>query len=240
MERRGGSDPRVAEGGGNMRHEWLIQEKRERLILFFAGWGMDARPFRNIESTSSDVLVLFGYHEESDDAMLADLCASYTRCDVLAWSLGVVMAGHCCSASDIPVSQAVALNGTLYPAHDEKGIPCDLFDATLEQLSESSLRQFYRRMCGRPEALKSFLQVAPARDIDDLRRELAFLKDQPPCLKFSFTEAVVASHDRIVPPENQRRCWHEAGVPCRDIDGPHYLFSSVVHWEELLDADNGS
>ena len=223
-----------------MKHEWVIQEGRERLILFFAGWGMAARPFRHIEAAASDVLVLFAYHEESEGRVLADACAGYARCDVLAWSLGVVMAGQWCEAGGVPVSEVVAVNGTLYPADDEKGIPCDRFDGTLAGLSPSSLQQFRRRMCGRPGVLKQFLGDAPARDVDDLRRELAFLRNQPACPEGVFTRAVVSSRDRIVPPENQRRCWSEAGVPFHDIDGPHYLFDKDTHWEAVLDAGNGA
>jgi biotin synthesis protein BioG len=237
-----------------MKHEWVIREGHERLILFFAGWGMDARPFRRIEAVASDVLVLFAYHEETGsrgqgsgdrsqetgDRALADACAGYARCDVLAWSLGVVMAGHWCNAGGVPVSQVIAVNGTVYPAHDEKGIPCDRFDGTLAGLSTWSLQQFRRRMCGRPEVLKQFLGAAPSRDVDDLRRELAFLRNQPACPESVFTRAVVSSRDRIVPPENQRRCWGEAGVPFHDIDGPHYLFDKDTHWEAVLDARNGA
>ncbi len=223
-----------------MKHEWLIHEGRERLILFFAGWGMDARPFRSITATSSDVLVLFSYHEPSDATVLTDVCAGYARSDVLAWSLGVVMAGHWRAGTDTPVAHAVALNGTPYPAHDSKGIPTDRFNGTLDQLSQASLQQFYRRMCGRPAALKDFLASAPARDIDDLRLELAFLRDQSPCPEAVFDGAVVSSRDRIVPSANQRNCWGEADTPYHDIDGPHFLFSSITHWEELLDAGNGA
>ncbi len=223
-----------------MKHEWLIQEGRERLILFFAGWGMDARPFRNIESAASDVLVLYAYHEESDDRVLTDACVGYARCDVLAWSLGVVMAGHWCETGGVPLSQVIAVNGTPYPAHDEKGIPCERFDGTLAGLSTSTLQQFRRRMCGRPELLKQFLDVAPARDVDDLRRELEFLRNQPACSESAFNHALVSSRDRIVPPANQRNCWSAAGVPYRNIDAPHFLFSSFKHWEELLHAGNGA
>jgi pimeloyl-[acyl-carrier protein] methyl ester esterase len=223
-----------------MRHEWLIHEKRERLILFFAGWGMDARPFRNLGAVSSDVLVLSAYHETSDATAIAERCAEYAHRDVVAWSLGVVMAGHWCAASNIALSQVIALNGTPYPAHNEKGIPCDRFDGTLDQLSAGSLSQFYRRMCGRPEVLKPFLRSAPAREVDDLRRELSFLRDQPPCAEALFTQAIVASRDRIVPPENQRRCWREAGVPCHEIDEPHFLFNSMTHWEAVLDVGDGA
>jgi biotin synthesis protein BioG len=219
-----------------MNCEWLIQDGRERLILFFAGWGMDARPFRGILSESSDILVLFGYHQHSDNSMLADVCSHYTRCDVLAWSLGVVIAGHWCSSSAVSVSRVVALNGTPYPAHDKKGIPHERFNGTLDQLSKTSLQQFYRRMCHNKETLSHFLQSAPMRKGDDLYCELDFLRKQLPAPESCFTGAIVSSHDRIIPPENQRYCWREAGIPYRDIDAPHFLFDGITHWEELLNA----
>lgn len=220
-----------------MKHEWLINNGSERLILFFAGWGMDARPFQGIESIASDVLVLFGYHEDAPEAeTLATLCAGYARCDVLAWSFGVVMAGQWIATGAVPVTRAVAVNGTPYPAHDAWGIPCDLFDATLEQLSDASLQQFYRRMCGKPEILARFKANAPLRDINDLREELIFLRDQPPCLPARFTQSVVSTRDRIIPAGNQQNCWQEMGVPCRTLEGSHFPFYSITHWEDLPDA----
>lgn len=221
-----------------MRHEWLINEGRERLILFFAGWGMDACPFDGIDALSSDVLVLSGYHTGPGDDALDESCAGYARCDVLAWSLGVVMAGAWCAIHKALVTRAVAVSGTPFAAHDDWGIPCGRFNGTIDQLSEASLQQFYRRMCGTPPVLQRFQQHAPARDVDDLRRELIFLRDQPPCPVSVFTQALVSSLDRIIPPANQQCCWQAADVPCRDIEAPHFPFYSITSWEELLDASN--
>jgi biotin synthesis protein BioG len=146
------------------------------------------------------------------------------------------MAAQWCAARDVPVTHAVALNGTPFPVHDDQGIPRDWIAGTLARLSDADLQQFYRLMCGGPKVLKRFLAQAPVRNVDDLRRELVFLKDQPAGPTSVFGHALISTRDRIVPTANQQHCWRAAGVACRDIKGPHFPFYSVAHWEALLDA----
>ena len=48
---------------------------------------------------------------------------------------------------DLPICERVALNGTVTPVDDLKGIPQQVFEGTLEGLNEVALEKFIRRMC---------------------------------------------------------------------------------------------
>ena len=78
----------------------------------------------------------------------------------------------------------------------------------------------------------------------DLRRVLAQsqpeLSDLLPRALFAIDAeyasdaALVSEQDRILLPENQRRCWERYAVPVQSIDGPHYPFHLWPSWEEVL------
>ncbi len=221
-----------------MKSEWLIKSDNKNLILFFAGWGMNPRPFKHITSDSSDVAMFFDYHNADVD--LDGICrCSYDSISLIAWSLGVVAAELVCRKHQFGSDKALAINGTPYPAHDEFGIPTKMFDGTYDTLSEKNLKKFYRRMCGTPRNLEQFLAIAPSREIEDIKEELGILRSlRPPATGTIFTNALVSKDDRIVPPANQLKYWNKLSVPTTEITGPHYLFNEHGSWEELLNECN--
>jgi biotin synthesis protein BioG len=237
-----------------MKSEWLIKSDSRNLILFFAGWGMDPRPFRHLTSDESNVLMFFDYRD--GDVALDGICrCSYDSINLIAWSLGVVVAELICSKHQLKPDRSLAINGTPYPAHDEFGIPEKIFDGTCDTLSEKNLQNFYRRMCGTPKNLEQFLAVAPSRSIEDITEELCVLRNLLPPADTIFKKALVSQDDRIVPPANQLKFWNKLGVSTTEITGAHYLFNSLssplggedqgegfirntTSWEELLNECN--
>lgn len=159
------------------------------LILFFAGWGMD----RNLLSIGDSPLSVNDLDPKLDadlnTGLGADLmiCYDYRSLDfdftqlqsyrsitVVAWSMGVRMADIVLSrATDLPITQRIAINGTPYPIDEERGIAPVIFNGTLNGLNEQSLLKFYRRMCGSAKAYQQFLPHAAQRSVDDLKEELA-------------------------------------------------------------------
>lgn len=219
-----------------MKSEWLIKEKRNKLILFFAGWGMDANPFRHMTSDDADVLMFFDYSDQKLSFDLSEVCSEYASVTLLAWSLGVPVASLVCREHALKPDCAVAVNGTECPVDDQYGLPVVLFDATLDSLSDENLIKFYRRMCRLPEVFDFFVENAPDRELGDIREELRILRELPSCEGTIFNRAMVSKGDRIVPSENQFRYWKMMEVPATEISGPHFPFHLISKWEDLINA----
>ena len=56
-----------------MKTVWLQRGSRRQALVFFAGWGMDERPFRRLTSSQYDVCVCFDYRDLDTDFALAAL-----------------------------------------------------------------------------------------------------------------------------------------------------------------------
>ena len=103
-----------------MRHEFVKREGNSRLILIFAGWGMDATPFRHISRPGYDTLVLWDYRDLTADWSLV---SEYEEIVLIAWSMGVYAASMSIHAIDRQISTRIAVNGTLSPVDNLRGIP---------------------------------------------------------------------------------------------------------------------
>ena len=209
------------------------------LELFFAGWGMDSRPFAwaadSPHSASCDFAVCYDYTDmelASPDKASVNLAnanlvrpdlRSYSNLRVRAWSLGVYAASLVLPGLGCNVSKAVAINGTLWPIDDELGIPHAVYDATAASLSAESLERFNRRMCGAHRAV--FEARRPLRTVDSLRAELLHIRecaaDRGRAQFTGWTQAVLSSRDKIFPIANMRRAWPV--TPQLELDEPHYM-----------------
>ncbi len=206
-----------------------------RLILFFAGWGMDDRPFAGLCREGYDVAVLWDYRSMHIDWAFT---AAYSEICIVAWSMGVFAASVSTHAIDHKVTRRVAINGTLAPVSDDEGIPQVIFDGTRERLDERNLAKFYRRMFADRAAHEVFLLCRPSRDVGGLRDELTAVADAMvlnPGYAGSWDRAYVGSADAIFPPAAQRRSWERHGVPVVMADSGHWLDFQEVLTRELVD-----
>lgn len=213
-----------------MKHRILKDVGAGRLILLFAGWGMDNKPFEALSAPGGyDLAVVWDYRNLTLDMELA----SYREIYVIAWSYGVSMADIWLNQNrGLPVTRRVAVCGTLYPVDDERGIPANVFKATLDNFSETSIRKFYQRMVGGRKAFESFRSIIPERDIDGLREELecivCYATAHPDKEITSWESVYVADKDYVIPTVNQLNGWH--GHPCVSVvEGSHYPdFSALM------------
>lgn len=178
---------------------------------------MDWHPFEGLSRNGYDIAVVWDY--ENLDTECLEMVATYDEVCVLAWSMGVCAAAAVSDVFHDRLTRAVAVNGTPVPVDDEVGIPQRIFQATLDTLSEASLLKFMRRVCGGAEAMRVFMQNAPQRDIDQLRRELAAVAQRRYDSSFRWDVAVVSANDAIFPIANQRKAWGK--VPVVETDYPH-------------------
>lgn len=204
-----------------MKIEFVKRDNSRRLLLIFAGWGMDVRPFAGLEACSYDVAVGYDYREIPSEvpAELTD----YEEICVLAWSFGVAGASFfLASQPSLPVTVRVAVNGTLFPVDDEKGIPEAVFGATLEGLTEASLQKFYRRMCGGARGFREFEGRMPRRDLPELGGELRAIaaRGNSRVATTMWDTVWISEDDLIIPAANQVAAW-EGHPDVRRQKGPH-------------------
>lgn len=190
-----------------MQQQFIIHQHHSHLILFFTGWGMDETPFLHYQPKDSDLHLCYDYRSLAFDA--SELLR-YERITLVAWSMGVWAASQVIPGSGLRMMQSIAINGTIYPIDDLRGIPTQVFQGTLLGLTDVTLQKFYRRMCSDKEALQLFLLIAPKRPVEELREELAAIGEQSlacPASTFHWQQALLGSHDRIFPPANQYAAW---------------------------------
>lgn len=105
------------------------KEGNPRLLLFFAGWGSDEHLFRRPVAEGYDYLLCFDYRTLDFDYSLLD---GYREIRLLAWSMGVWVAGQILSGRTYPWEMKLAVNGTPFPIDDQRGIAEAVFHGTLE------------------------------------------------------------------------------------------------------------
>lgn len=220
-----------------MKQIFLHHTGQPRLLLFFAGWGADEHLFPYTPPAGYDLLLCYDYTDEAFDYSLLE---PYTEIRLLAWSLGVWTAARTLSGHTDRLTQCLALNGTLHPIDDTRGIPSAIFEGTLVRFTKQNLYKFRRRMCGTAKELMTFMDHCPQRTPESLRAELAALHHRilshPEPQPFSWDHALIGAQDLIFPTTNQQNAWSD--VPQLVLPGvAHYdghLFAGLIEGKEEL------
>lgn len=203
-----------------MKQVFLKKEGTPVLTLFFAGWGMDEHPFMHLPF-STDVLMCYDYTTPDFDVQLLD---GYQEIRLVAWSMGVWQAACVWQNLGLPVTHAIAFNGTPTPVHASMGIAPEIAVPTCERLDQRNLDKFRRRMCG-SVAYAAFMQNAPVRSVEDLKTELGAIITrslQLPVPQCPWNMAWIGKGDLIFLPQAQHLAWQTENVPYVDVDVAHY------------------
>lgn len=191
-----------------------------RLLLFFCGWGTDASVLCNVAPADMDVAAVWDYRSYDFDV---EALAGYDEICLMAWSFGVPAAADFLAAHpQLPVTQRIAVAGTLRPVDDRLGIPESIFRGTLDGLDERNLRKFYRRMCGSAKACAEFMERLEPRPVEELKEELSAVASRSSSARRAdmWDTVLIPEADAIIPPDNQLRAW-EGTADIRVIPAPH-------------------
>lgn len=213
-----------------MNYRFIHTESSSRLLIIFAGWGMDSEVFSDIRRPGYDIMVVWDYRSFYIDWSCT---SSYSEICILAWSMGVYAASQSIQAIDKKITKKIAVCGTLKPIDDKYGIPEAIFNGTMQGLNPQNLRKFYRRMCANTNDFARFSQHLPSRQVDELKEELQAISDSQILHTPSHSRwdlAIIGREDRIFPPHNQKAAWLELGVAVEQYDDSgHYLdFQSII------------
>lgn len=207
-----------------MKQSFIIKRQVPRLLLFFAGWGMDEAPFADFCPEDTDFMICYDYRTFDFDETLI---SGYSSITLIAWSMGVYAAAHTLQNSVLPIDRRIAVNGTMKPVSNDKGIPPSVYQLTLDTLSERSLQKFRLRMCGSGALYNDFMQHAPNRSVKELGDELVHIWEtalQSPPPSFQWDVAIIGLKDVIFPPDNQRNAWQET---------PQVIEKEMAHYDYL-------
>lgn len=219
-----------------MRYKVISRSSSNRLILIYAGWGMDWRPFANLSHPGYDIIVVWDYTELTFD------WKNYFRYDeicLIAWSMGVFAASITIHEIEPRITTRIAVNGTLTPIDDNRGIPTAIWRGTENALSPSTWRKFQRRMCTSAQQYAAFADVAPHRTIQSLKDELYALETSTMFhveQVMDWDLAIVSKHDGIFPAANQSRAW-QGIAPVRMLDVGHLPDFAQLISRLIIDKD---
>jgi biotin synthesis protein BioG len=210
------------------------REKNDRLIIVYGGWGSDENVFIPFCDEDSDLILFYDY--SADEPLVLPEAKTYKSIILIGWSLGVWAAEYHATRMGITPDISIAVNGTPYPADDNYGIPLNVFEGTLNNISERNMLKFYLRMFGNKQIYLANRDRIPQRSIKSLHDELRWLYNRIMEQKdpgFRWDYAVICEYDRVFPAKNQKEYWRQAH-DTKHITLPlnHYIFH---YWNSYID-----
>jgi len=225
-----------------MQANWLHKTGKERLIIFFHGWGLDANSLKHLHSKEYDVLLIHQYIDFDCSEDLSAISQRYAWIGIIAFSMGVsqysiLRQKHQWRSPDI----SIAINGTLHPVHNTLGIPVEIFKSTLDQFSIPNRDKFFKRMCGGADNFRKFQNCIPQVLPEKQKEELQVLYDRCIHLELGnyFNSAIISSHDLIFSSVNQFNSWNNSIAKIVTINGSHFPFFAWNFWDEIIQIAHG-
>lgn len=205
-----------------MEIRWLKQNKAADVIVVFGGWAVGPDVFAHLAGPQD---LLFASDYRNLDAELPDL-SGYQSVTLVAWSFGVAAYAHWQKDRTDPFDRKIAVNGTLAPVDEARGIPPAVLAKTAEGLSEQSFAQFLRRTFNAPQPPRSI-------DVEARRAELHAVAARGAAPAVTFDQVWLSGRDRIFPPVNQHRAW--VGATLRELPtAAHAPFDQFDSWKGVI------
>lgn len=176
-----------------MHHRLTHSEGSERLLLVFADWGNHAERLVRLSRKGYDVAVVDDYSSFFIDWSFT---RAYVEICLIACGLGVYAASQTTQAIDHKITRRVAVNGTMSPLDDCRGIPEDVFAALLSSEQDGARLE-----------LQTIADRLILHTPSDMRWDLA----------------LIGRDDRLFSRRNQQRAWEEAEVAVEIVRGGHFI-----------------
>lgn len=222
-----------------MKSFWLNKQDNKNLIVFFAGWSFDHKPFTKLDYTDYDVLMIYDYNSIFIPKELKDF-SQYENKTLITWSMGVFVAYK---LKDLFTNfdKKIAINGTTSPVDDTYGIPVRMFELTLKHAEKGLEGKFYQNLFQTDEEYQIYSSSPVQRPIDNRVSELenlyTLIKNENNLNGSSFYDlAIVSDFDKIIPPKNQIECHNKNSTPVITIPYGHFPYYHFKSWKELIEC----
>lgn len=217
-----------------MQFTWLNKQNNDKLIIFFAGWSFDYKPFEFLDCEDFDVLMVYDYNDTYLSSYRLNDLTSYNKTYLIAWSMGVFAAYQL--RTQLPnFDKKIAINGTPFPVDDELGIPQKPFLLTLKHAKTGLEGKFYQNIFNSKEEFERYTQNPVERTIENRVEELQSLYDRIKVTEKTYEpyydKAIVSSNDKIIPTKNQLNFWQDKA---QTIESGHFPFYNFKSWNEIL------
>jgi pimeloyl-[acyl-carrier protein] methyl ester esterase len=210
------------------------REKNSELVVVYGGWGTDENVFVPLCTDEFDFILFYNY--SADEALVLPEMKTYSRITIIGWSLGVWAAEYLAPKTGIKPDITIAVNGTPVPADDKYGIPLNIFEGTLNNITEENMEKFYLRMFGDKKTYRLNSDRIPSRGIKSLNDELRWLYNRIMEQKepgFRWDYAITSEYDRVFPSKNLKGYWRkEENTKHIILPYSHYLFHK---WDSFSD-----
>ncbi|MDR1013214.1 MAG: DUF452 family protein [Lactobacillales bacterium] len=191
------------------------------LILFFNGWGMDENLVKHLPLPKNYRLKIVNYPYQ---------IKIYKEKNILpiGYSFGVYYLAKWIKKANLSFEKVIAINGT--PEIIGKyGISKKIFQTTYHNLSESTLKIFFKNMGVNQTFKRSNKSIAK------LKVELKNLYDNYYPQPNFFTTALISENDRIIPAKRQKKYFQPKNTKIKKICGEHFAFTTLKDWREIID-----
>jgi biotin synthesis protein BioG len=210
------------------------REKNDQLVILYGGWGTDENFFIPLCNDEFDFILFYNY--SADEALVLPETKTYKKIVLIGWSLGVWAAEYLSPKTGIKPDITIAVNGTPIPADDKYGIPLNIFEGTLNNITEENMEKFYLRMFGDKKNYIRNADRIPHRSAKSLHDELRWLYNrimEQNNSVFKWDYAVTSEIDRVFPVKNLNDYWEKRSDTKHIIlPLPHYFFHE---WNSFYD-----
>jgi len=213
------------------------REKNNHLVVLYGGWGTDENVFTPLCNDEFDFILFYNY--TADEALVLPEMKTYEKITLIGWSLGVWAAEYLSPKTGIIADVTIAVNGTPIPADDQYGIPLNVFEGTLNNITEENIEKFYLRMFGDKKTYQTNIGRLPHRALKSLHDELRWLynrimEQKEPGFRWDF--AVTSEIDRVFPSKSLNGYWEkEKNTKHIMLPLPHYFF---YKWKSFIEFIN--
>lgn len=221
-----------------MQHHWLNKKQNKNLIIFFAGWSFDYKPFEFLDCGELDVLMFYDYNnlDLTNYPEIANIKDNYKQTSLIAWSMGVFAAYEL--RDKLPeFTHKIAVNGTPYPVHNDWGIPLKTFDLTLKHVESGLGGRFYKNIFKTEEEFNRYMHSPVLRTLENRAEELRALDRHIKAITIDYREfydiAIISNNDKIIPSKNQENFWSEY-IYVKTLESGHFPFYNYKSWDEIL------
>lgn len=216
-----------------MRYHWLNRQNNENLIIFFAGWSFDYKPFEFLDCKNSDVLAFYDYNDINTEIPPIN---NYKKYSLIAWSMGVYTA-YLLKDKLPKFDKKIAINGTPFPVDDNFGIGQKTFLLTLRHAKTGLEGKFYQNIFKENFEYEKYLKTPVERSIenraDELKSLYEIIKNTNINYEPYYNKALISTNDKIIPTKNQLNFWKN-NAETEMIESGHFPYYNFKSWNDIL------
>ena len=251
-----------------MKYHWLNRQNNTELIVFFAGWSFDEKPFEFLDCGGADVLFVYDYNSierprplrEREEFLNETDCGqintsyceekavkfrnsgerNYSKKTLLTWSMGV-FAAYLLKDEFKDFDKKIAINGTPFPVDNTFGIPQKPFLLTLRHAKTGLEGKFYENIFEKENEFERYSKTPVSRSIENRVEELKSLYEKIKSTNIdyeNFYDFSLISANDKIIPAKNQLNFWKKHAPYKILESGHFPFYNFKCWDEIIQLAN--